>query len=96
MYVRTLATTKAAKAVANQTYRSQNEVDVAAQQLRNELSFSCLHKVVAFSVVTKVQSEAVSGGGPAAHTGQLPPLEDLGERWRDECGRVKGYDGVAV
>ena len=82
--------------VANQTYCSQNEVDVAAQQLRNELSFSCLHRIVAFSVVTKVQSEAVSGGSPAAHTGQLPPLEDLGERWRDERGRVEGDDSVAV
>ena len=64
------------------TYRSQNEVDVAAKQLGNEFSFCRLHGIVAFSVVTKIQCEAVGRGSPAPHTSKFPPLEHLGERWR--------------
>ena len=76
-------TTRAAEAVASPTYRPQDEVDVAAKELGNEFSFSCLHGIVAFSVVTKVQCEAVGGGSPATHTSKLPPLQDLGEKERE-------------
>ena len=75
-----LQVTQATNEPSVPTYRLQNEVNVAAKKLGNEFSFCCLHGIVPFSVVAKVQCEAVGGGSPATHTGELPSLEDLGER----------------